>query len=285
MGFHLALYFILLPLFLFLFLLCPILQAAEFQEPACGQEVCGNITISSPFVIHSSCYTISWFRVTCKTTPDGEKPFINVNSIDLEVLDSTSADAILISNPVAYINCDHTSEASVSVNLSGTPFFFSSESNNFGSVGCGNLATILSNEADSLGGCVQPRCDNGASESGCFTEMTANLTSYTVSMTAMYPDSNRCASAFIYGRDFFRSVYPLPTGINIETTHAPAVLNWNSTYCGDADSDDIFWSSGCGNLVIVFGNEMDNFISGCLQPSCRFNNEASSIVGCRVNIP
>ncbi|KAG4128383.1 hypothetical protein ERO13_D09G017750v2 [Gossypium hirsutum] len=279
MGFHLALYFILLPLFLFLFLLCPILQAAEFQEPACGQEVCGNITISSPFVIHSSCYTISWFRVTCKTTPDGEKPFINVNSIDLEVLDSTSADAILISNPVAYINCDHTSEASVSVNLSGTPFFFSSESNNFGSVGCGNLATILSNEADSLGGCVQPRCDNGASESGCFTEMTANLTSYTVSMTAMYPDSNRCASAFIYGRDFFRSVYPLPTGINIETTHAPAVLNWNSTYCGDAgtvmvnhpiiyfncrknhhngmslnligtcfyysDSDDIFWSSGC----------------------------------------
>ncbi|TYI63476.1 hypothetical protein E1A91_D09G020800v1 [Gossypium mustelinum] len=279
MGFHLALYFILLPLFLFLFLLCPILQAAEFQEPACGQEVCGNITISSPFVIHSSCYTISWFRVTCKTTPDGEKPFINVNSIDLEVLDSTSADAILISNPVAYINCDHTSEASVSVNLSCTPFFFSSESNNFGSVGCGNLATILSNEADSLGGCVQPRCDNGASESGCFTEMTANLTSYTVSMTAMYPDSNRCASAFIYGRDFFRSVYPLPTGINIETTHAPAVLNWNSTYCGDAgtvmvnhpiiyfncrknhhngmslnligtcfyysDSDNIFWSSGC----------------------------------------
>ncbi|MFQ6659673.1 hypothetical protein Gotur_028475 [Gossypium turneri] len=276
MGFHLALYFILLLLFLFLFLLCPILQAAEFQEPACGQEVCGNITISSPFGIHSSCYTISWFRVTCKTTLDGEKPFINVNSIDLEVLDSTSADAILISNPVAYINCDHTSETSVSVDLSGTPFFFSSERNNFGSVGCGNLATILSNEADSLGGCVQPRCDNGASESGCFTEMTANLTSYTVSMTAMYPGSNRCASAFICSRDFFRSVYPLPTGINIETTHAPAVLNWNSTYCGDA---------GCGNLVTVFGNEMDNAISGCLQPSCRFNNEASSIVGCRVNIP
>ncbi|XP_012483665.2 wall-associated receptor kinase-like 6 [Gossypium raimondii] len=392
MGFHLALYFILLLLFLFLFLLCPILQAAEFEEPACGQEVCGNITISSPFGIHSSCYTIPWFRVTCKATRDGQKPFINVNGIDLEVLDFTSADAILISNPVAYINCDHTSEASVSVNLSGTPFFFSSERNNFGSVGCGNLAAILSDEADSLGGCVQPRCDDGASKSGCFTEMTANLTSYTVSMKAMYPDSNRCASAFIYSRDFFRSGYPLPTGINIGTTHAPSVLNWNSTYCGDAgcgrpalgpiefntykvescgnvsffypfgmkhqdnsnhwfnvicnktvngqkvpflningtdlqildfdffkgtvmvnhpityfncrknhyngmslnligtrfyysDSGNIFWSSGCGNLVTVFGNEMDNFISGCLQPSCRINNKASSIVGCRVNVP
>ncbi|KAH1092127.1 hypothetical protein J1N35_019384 [Gossypium stocksii] len=107
------------------------------------------------------------------------------------------------------------------MNLSGTPFFFSSDKNNFGSVGCGNLATILNNEADSLGGCVQPRCDDGASESGCFTEMTANLTSYTVNMTAMYPDSNRCASAFIYSTDSFRSVYPLPTGINIGTRMFP----------------------------------------------------------------
>ncbi|MBA0799547.1 hypothetical protein Gohar_010059, partial [Gossypium harknessii] len=180
---------------------------------------------------HSICYTHPSFRVTCNQTLNGEKPFINVNGIDLEVLGSIYSDAILINNPVTYINCDM---ASVSVDLSGTPFFFSSERNNFGSVGCGNLATILSNEADSLGGCVQPRCDNGASESGCFTEMTANLTSYNVSMTAMYPDSNRCASAFIYSRDSLRSVYPLPTFINIRTTHAPAVLNWNSTYCGDA---------------------------------------------------
>ncbi|TYJ16998.1 hypothetical protein E1A91_A09G020100v1 [Gossypium mustelinum] len=383
MGFHLALYFILL---LFLFLLCPILQAAEiFQEPACGEEVCGNITIPSPFGIQRNCYTKPWFRVTCKSTRNGEKPFINVNGIDLEVLDSlfSDADAIVISIPVTHINCDHMNEASMSVNLSGTPFFFSSEMNYFGSVGCGNLATILSDEADSLGGCIQPRCDDGASESGCFTEITGNLTSYTVTMTAMYPDSKRCASAFIFSMYSFRSAYPLPNGINIGTTHVPAVLNWNSTYCGDAgcvpinfytykvescgnvtfhypfrmknqddpndwfkvtcneekvpllnisgtnlqildfdfldgtvmvnhpityfncrknhyngtslnltgtrfyysDSDNIFWSSGCGNLVTVFSNETDNLIGGCLQPSCRINNETSSIVGCLVNIP
>ncbi|TYJ16984.1 hypothetical protein E1A91_A09G019400v1 [Gossypium mustelinum] len=250
MGFQLALYFALL--LLILFLLCPILQAAESQEPACG-EVCGNITISSPFGSHSSCYTYSWLRVSCNQTQNGKKPFINVNGIDLEVLGSLYSNGILIRNPVAYINCDHTNEASVSVNLSGTPFFFSSERNYFGSVGCGNLATILSNEADSLGGCIQSRCDDdGASESGCITYITVNLTSYTVNMTAMYPDSNRCASAFIY------SPHRLLSGINIGTTHVPAVLNWKSSNCGDTGCErprlgrinfKPYMIEACGNYV------------------------------------
>ncbi|KAK5802297.1 hypothetical protein PVK06_029883 [Gossypium arboreum] len=390
MGFHLPLYFILL----LLLLLCPILQAAESQEPGCGEEVCGNITIPSPFGIHRTCYTKPWFRVTCNPTLNGVKPFINVNGIDLEVLGkATYSNAILIKNPVTYINCDRINEVSVSVNLSGTPFFFSSERNYFGSVGCGNLATILSNEANSLGGCIQPRCDDGASESGCFTEITANLTSYTVNMRAMYPHRKRCASAFIFSKYSFRSAYPLPTGINNGTTHVPAVLNWNSTYCGDggcgrpglgpinvntykvgscgnvtfhypfrmkdqdyetddwfevicnkttnggkvpflnidgtnlqilefdfldgtvkvnhpityfncrknhhngmslnltgtrfsySDSDNSFWSSGCGNLVTIFNNETNNFIGGCLQPSCRINNETSSIARCLAYFP
>ncbi|TYJ17000.1 hypothetical protein E1A91_A09G020300v1 [Gossypium mustelinum] len=390
MGFQSADYFILL--LLFLFLLCPILQAAESQEPACGKEVCGNITIPSPFGIDSSCYTHSWFRVTCKSTRNGKRPSINVNGIDLEVLDSIYSDAILISNPVTYINCERISEASVSVNLSGTPFFFSSDKNIFGSVGCGNLATVLSNEADSLGGCVQPRCDHGASESGCFTGIAGNFTSYTVNMTAMYPDSNRCASAFIFSVYSFSSAYPLPNGINFGTRHVPTVLSWNSTYCGDggcgrpglgpmnfhtykvescgnvtfhypfsmkaqddsinsfkvicnktangkevpllningtnlqilgfdflygtvnvnhpitysncrknhhngmslnltgtrfyySDSDNFFKSLGCGNLITIFGNETNNLIGGCLQPSCKINKKTSSIVGCPLTIP
>ncbi|XP_052477311.1 wall-associated receptor kinase-like 6 isoform X4 [Gossypium raimondii] len=245
MGFHLPLYF------LFLFLLCPILQAAEFQEPTCGKEVCGNITITSPFGIHSRCYTHPSFSVTCNQTLNGTKPFINVNGIDLEVLGKALySNAILINYPVTYINCNRINEASVRVNLSGTPFFFSSDMNYFGSVGCGNLATILRSEADSLGGCSQPRCDDGASESGCFTEITANLTSYTVKMRAMYPDSKGCASAFIFSKYSFRDAYPLPSGINKGTTHVPAVLNWNSSYCGEGGCVSINFYKGLNSFYV-----------------------------------
>ncbi|KAK8278128.1 hypothetical protein V6Z12_D09G020100 [Gossypium hirsutum] len=390
MGLHLPLYLILL----LLFMLCPILQAAESQEPACGKEACGNITIPSPFGIHSTCYTEPWFRVTCNPTLNGVKPFINVNGIDLEVLGKALySNAILINNPVTYINCDSINKVSGRVNLLGTPFFFSSKRNYFGSVGCGNSATILSNEAVSLGGCIQPRCDDDASESGCFTQITANLTSYTVNMTAMYPDSKRCASAFIFSKYSFRSAYPLPTGINNGTTHVPAVLNWNSTYCDDgvcgrpglgpinvntdkvwycgnvtfhypfrmkdqdyetddwfevicnktanggkvpflnindmilqildfdfldgtikvnhpityfncrknhyngmslnltgtrfsySTSDNSFYSSGCGNLITIFGNETDKLLGGCLQPSCRINNKISHVASCLAFFP
>ncbi|KAL1080793.1 hypothetical protein V6Z11_D09G018300 [Gossypium hirsutum] len=229
MGFQLALYFILL--LLFLFLLCPILQAAESQEPACGKEVCGNITIPSPFGIHSSCYTHSW-----------EKPFINVYGINLEVLDSINSDAILISNPVTYINCDRISEASVSVNLSGTPFFFSSVQNIFGSVGCGNLATVLSNEADSLGGSVQPRCDDGASESGCLTvirEISLPILSFFANMSDMvdpsdYRRKRSCGFASLISYDFnFTDDFDLSN-----RTHAPTQLQWGTLIYGECYLND-----------------------------------------------
>ncbi|MBA0756317.1 hypothetical protein Gogos_020504, partial [Gossypium gossypioides] len=235
--------------------------------------------------------------VTCNPTLNGDKPFINVNGIDLEVLGKAIfSNAILISCPVTYsTNCDRINKPSVRVNLSGTPFFFSSDMNYFGSVGCGNWATILRSEADSLGGCSQPRCDDGASESGCFTEITANLTSYTVKMRAMYPDSKRCASAFIFSKYSFRDAYPFPSGINNGTTHVPAVLNWNSSYCGEGDailinnpvtyincskasvsvnlsgtpfffSSDMnyFGSVGFGNLATILSNEGDS-LGGCIQ--------------------
>ncbi|MBA0881107.1 hypothetical protein Goshw_002869 [Gossypium schwendimanii] len=227
MGFHLPLYF------LFLFLLCPILQAAEFQEPTCGKEVCGNITIPSPFGIHNRCYTHPSFSVTCNQTLNGEKPFINVYGIDLESM---------LNN----INCN---KASVSVDVSGTPFFCSSDMNYFGSVGCENLATILSN------GLIH--------SAAAFNQ-------------AMYPDSKRCASAFIFSLYSSSTGYSLPSGINNRSSHVPAVLSWNSTYCGEG---------GCGNLVTTYGNETDNLISGFLQPSCRINNKTSSIIGCPLIIP
>ncbi|KAB2062276.1 hypothetical protein ES319_A10G143600v1 [Gossypium barbadense] len=389
MGFQLWFYFILL-----IFLFCPTLQAAESQQVICGDEVCGNLTIPSPFGIHSSCYTHPFFRVTCKQIHKEKKAFIRINRFDLEVLGSLFENTILIKNPVTYVNCDHKNEAaSARVDLTGTPFFFSSDYNNFATVGCGNLVTIFRNEADAFGGCIQPICGDGASESGCSNTISGNFTSTIVNMTVMYPvgkdNGKRCSSAFIFSRLYFREAYPLPIGINIETTHVPTTLSWNSSYCGDAgceprpgpislngekscgnvtfqypfeiidqeypngwfrvickktsngqttpflningvnlrildfsflygnvvvnhsitcfncrknsnngmslnltgtpfyysDFDNVFWSSGCGNLATIFDRETSNLVGGCLQPSCTISKETSSATGCPFNIP
>ncbi|GMI70046.1 wall associated kinase-like 1 [Hibiscus trionum] len=394
MGFHLGFYTL-------LFFICPMLDAAKSQEISCGEEFCGNVTIPFPFGIHRSCYTRSWFRVSCKRTHDGEKPFVNINGIDVEVLGTLfSPGTILIKNPVTYVNCDHKMDATVRVNLTGTPFYFSTDYNMFGSVGCGSLATIFDNDGEPLGGCIQPICGDRASkaeaEPGCFNQVFGNFSSTMVNMTTMYPgakdESKRCASGFLFSRLYFRGDDPLAigNGINIETTHVPTTLSWNSTYCGDAgcepgpgpinfnsenscgnvtfqypfeindqhylngnwfrvickktingrsmpflningidleildfsfllgnivvnhsityfncrknnnngmslnltgtpfyysNSDNVFWSPGCGNLVTIFEKETSNLIGGCLQPSCKNHNESSSSTGCHINVP
>ncbi|MBA0877971.1 hypothetical protein Goshw_020755, partial [Gossypium schwendimanii] len=66
--------------------------------------------------------------------------------------------------------------------------------------------------------------------------------------------------------------------------HNRMSLNLKGTRFYYSDSNS-FWSLGCGNLVTIFDNEIDNLIGGCLQPSCRINKETSSIVGCPLTIP
>ncbi|KAK8278132.1 hypothetical protein V6Z12_D09G020500, partial [Gossypium hirsutum] len=66
--------------------------------------------------------------------------------------------------------------------------------------------------------------------------------------------------------------------------HNGTSLNLTGTRFYYSDYYNKFWSSGCGNLVTIF-NKTYNLIDGCLQPSCRINNETSSTDGCLVNIP
>ncbi|KAK8665109.1 hypothetical protein V6N13_005284 [Hibiscus sabdariffa] len=375
--------------FYLILVLNPILQAAAaagYQQGICGEEVCGNVTFPPPFGIHHNCYNLSWFRVTCK----GNKPFINIKGINLEVLGSYSLTSINVNYPVTPINCNRKLDITrADVDLAGTPFFLSGYYNYFGSVGCGNLATISTNSTDSIGGCVQPKCGRkaGGSGSGCYTEIIGKLTSYTVSMADMYGSKRSCVSAFMFISSYFDDGYPLPVEINSETTHVPVTLEWDSSYCGESgcvapgpvnlfsqttcgkvdfeypfgvrnqqdsksrfevdciettngeqtpflningidlqilefsfldgtvvvnhsvtyfscrgsnnngtslnlegtpfyyDIHNIFWSSGCGNLVTLFDKRDGNFIGGCSQPSCRIRNETSSSAGCRIFFP
>ncbi|PPD78506.1 hypothetical protein GOBAR_DD24579 [Gossypium barbadense] len=178
------------------------------------KEKCGNIDILYPFGIEDWCYMNDVFRVSCKETNGESKPLIS--SINLELVDvKFSEGRVIINNSLTYSNCNNHQDdrkKGVSVNLTNTPFYFSDIFNRFGSVGCGNFATIYHNQTDDpIGGCLQHSCNSSANLSTndmCFTSIPPRLDAFAASLTKKYRsyDGNRsCGSAFVFDMDLLHN--------------------------------------------------------------------------------
>ncbi|XVF65405.1 hypothetical protein PTKIN_Ptkin09bG0246200 [Pterospermum kingtungense] len=278
-----------------------LLQAATSQEDdwsARCNETCGGVTVPLPFGIKSGCYINSWFRVTCNKTSNGPKPFIH--RLNLELLDSSEqiGNYIIVNNPVTYLNCGNKENNGItaSASASGSPFFFSSEYTMFGSVGCGNWATVHSNISNEpIAGCLQPSCGDPTSKSGaCYAEVPEDLrTSYAATIREIIDpgklqDSNRCTSAFMFSWFTLNSSSPYLLhfdDINIDTTHVPVVLGWDNsvecdlgaTRCRELKPapvplvpDKYVCNEKCGTIAIPypFGTKKGCYMNDWFRVSC-----------------
>ncbi|KAF5198261.1 Wall-associated receptor kinase, partial [Thalictrum thalictroides] len=136
----------LLLLFLLLWLLFA-LAAAIKQLPGC-QAKCGNIDIPHPFGIGTACSYDPLFSMTCNTAFNPPKAFIG----DLEVVHLSHRE-VRIKNVITTPSY---------INLTGTPFTFSSTQIKVTVLGCDTVGIIgstgLQGSNNYSGGCVSV-CD------------------------------------------------------------------------------------------------------------------------------
>ncbi|KAK8682454.1 hypothetical protein V6N13_054842 [Hibiscus sabdariffa] len=235
-------------------------------------ETCGNVPIPHPFGIRSGCYAYNnpWFRVTCNETSTGQKPFIG--RINLELVDSYSAgenSVVIVKNPVIYLNCENKRTTSPSsVNLQGSPFFFSSRFNQFGSVGCDNFAAVFpNNQTNPISSCLRKSCGHMASTfhgDGCHAIIFENITSYTASVREVIrPNAAGSQSPCISGR------------FSINTTHVPAALEWNP--CDLEVRHGCIRSCGNVDIPYPFGIEAGCYMNVWFRVTCNETTDAPKV--------
>ncbi|XP_030956469.1 wall-associated receptor kinase-like 8 [Quercus lobata] len=128
--------------------------AAPIAKPNCSDS-CGDIYIPYPFGKTTECYLNNWFKIVCNETGGSLKAFLP--SIGMEVLEINLTDPyndnyfwndpglVRLNVPIISSNCKNLSSGNIGgVDISGSPFFFSSYRDKFISVGCDNLALMTS---------------------------------------------------------------------------------------------------------------------------------------------
>ncbi|KAK8988325.1 hypothetical protein V6N11_065917 [Hibiscus sabdariffa] len=181
------------------------------------EESCGNSTdavrFHYPFGIKDQDYMNPWFRVTCKqTTNNGLVPLININGINLQLLEFSFRDGtVVVNHAVIYSNCRRKYNKGMSLNLTGSPFYFSDSNTEFWAAGCGNVVTVFDGgRNDLISGCTQPSCrkDNDTSViAACRIMMPCGLSSFFVNMSDMvdssdYSKKRSCGYTFLLGKPY-----------------------------------------------------------------------------------
>jgi len=215
----------------------PAFSSPEYTKPGCSSR-CGGVDISYPFGMKDSkCYGGKWFEVECRKTSHGKKPYLK--SLNLEVR-GVDLHKVYIMNPIFHWNCPSRTAKPDVINLRGSPFVYSQDSNKFMAIGCNNLAFLQSNGSNVA--CCVSICDdcekvddnfNLASEYSCSARYCCetSLPNYLLEYNATFQDFNfntenyntvsqNCSYAFITYRN------RLDYSESNNTDYVLAMLEW-----------------------------------------------------------
>ncbi|KAL8246558.1 hypothetical protein R6Q59_007774 [Mikania micrantha] len=145
-------------LLIFLSLTTTLPAVAKYAKTGCNDTCGNNVMIPFPFGIGADCAINQWYIVKCNNVMPHLPAFnhMEVLGVNLEnqiVTVSTPRITAGCQNPVGNIS------QNMSMNLGGSPFFFSKSHNNFVFEGCGTAAIMMDDESVVTG--CSTTCVNG----------------------------------------------------------------------------------------------------------------------------
>ncbi|KAJ6713170.1 hypothetical protein OIU79_009209 [Salix purpurea] len=186
-------------------------------KPGC-RDRCGDISIPYPFGIGKDCYKNEWFAIECNETVSPARA--SISGIKMEVLNiSAERAAATVKGPIISSNCTGR-ENGVPLNLSGTPFIFSSD-NVFVAVGC-NTRALMSGAEQDLVGCKSP-CSDVESKNFCLASPSSILQVF--NLTDDNQDREGCKMAFLVNQTWFKSNISDPLTVQY-IDYVPTELVW-----------------------------------------------------------
>ncbi|KAK4594086.1 hypothetical protein RGQ29_017951 [Quercus rubra] len=178
----------------FLLLLAVAYGLAEGAPPMAKhscRDRCGNVSIPYPFGIGRNCFMHKMYEIVCNENgvTAAAKAFLVLPSFRVEVLEIRISDPLNIDDdspyepglirvkmPIISSNCKNKSSVAGSggvLDISGTPFFFSSSRNKFVSVGCNIKATMAVLGSKVFVGC-KTDCNNQKLRGKCQTSVPSD---------------------------------------------------------------------------------------------------------------
>ncbi|RWW19450.1 hypothetical protein GW17_00016498 [Ensete ventricosum] len=183
--------------------------------PGCSGK-CGNVSIPYPFGTSSGCYQSRGFYVSCNTTYN--PPRLLLSTTDIEVAE-ISQDSVTVYTPMAR-DCFSglglgPNINSISTDVTGLPYTFSSSRNMFTALGCDTVALNYQSSFSFSSGCVSFCSDKSSIVNGscagigcCQTSIPKGLKSIYTILRSLKNHSTTwtfspCSYAFLVDRETF----------------------------------------------------------------------------------
>ncbi|XP_050286454.1 wall-associated receptor kinase-like 8 isoform X3 [Quercus robur] len=226
--------------------------AAPIAKPNCSDS-CGNIYIPYPFGMTTGCYFNDWFKIVCKETGGFPKAFLP--RIGMEVLEINITDPyndhyfwidpglVRVNMPIFSSNCKNRSSRHIGgVNISGSPFFFSSNRDRFISVGCDNLALMTGINPMVVVGCKSNCIEKSMIEDSelkhcsgfncCMTTVPSGIKVFNASFRGIKEEiktSEECKFAFLADDKWLNSTTKDLSYYVQFLEYVPVVLEWTAS--------------------------------------------------------